>query len=147
MRLVVREVSAIDTKPLRRDILRAGSPAAVFPDDHHAVHLGVYDGLALVGCGNVRPDPAPWEPAVTGWRIRGMATATSHRGQGVGTLVLEGLLAHCRSTSPVPGDVVVWCNARTPAQRFYEKAGFVTRGEPWVDPEIGPHVVMWTTVP
>jgi hypothetical protein len=25
---------------------------------------------------------------------------------------------------------------------FYERAGFVTRGEGWVDPIIGPHVAM-----
>jgi len=144
--LVLREVNAHDTAPLRRDVLRAGSPVAVFPDDHDAFHLGVYDGHVLVGSGNVRLDPAPWEPDVPAWRIRGMATATSHRGQGVGTLVLDGLLTHCRTTSAAPGEVVLWCNARTPARPFYERAGFVTRGEPWVDSAIGPHVVMWRSV-
>lgn len=146
MNLTAREVSGADTVPLRRDILRAGSPLAVFPGDHDAFHLGVYDGLALVGCGNIRLDPAPWAPDVPAWRIRGMATATSHRGQGVGTLVLEGLLARCRSAPPLPGEVVLWCNARTPAQPFYERAGFLTRGQSWVDPEIGPHIVMWRSV-
>jgi hypothetical protein len=38
---------------------------------------------------------------------------------------------------------LLWCNARTPARRCYERAGLQTRGEPWDDPEIGPHVAMW----
>jgi hypothetical protein len=36
------------------------------------------------------------------------------------------------------GGTVVWCS-RTPARRFYERAGFAAHGEEWVDPEIGPH--------
>jgi len=35
---------------------------------------------------------------------------------------------------------------RLVGERRYERAGFVTRGEPWDDPEIGPHVAMWRTV-
>jgi ribosomal protein S18 acetylase RimI-like enzyme len=68
-----------------------------------------------------------------------MATADDQRSRGVGRLVLDGLLAHCRSH----GGGVFWCNARTPAQAFYERAGLQVIGEPWVDPEIGPHCRMW----
>ena len=67
-----------------------------------------------------------------------MATDPAHRGRGAGALVLEALVAHAASAGGV-----LWCNARTPAVPFYEHAGLVTRGPEWLDPEIGPHVVMW----
>lgn len=138
--MIVREVTAADTADLRRAVLRGGRPVALPGDDQPAFHLGVYEESALLGTGNVRTEPAPWDPTRPGWRLRGMATADGQRGRGVGRLVLEGLMEHCRRH----GGGVFWCNARTPAQRFYERAGLQVIGEPWVDPEIGPHVRMWT---
>ncbi len=44
------------------------------------------------------------------------------------------------------GGGLLWCNARLPAVTLYTRAGFVEVGEPWTDPVIGPHVVMWRTV-
>jgi hypothetical protein len=34
----------------------------------------------------------------------------------------------------------VWLNGRTPAKRFYERHGFLARGDVFDVPEIGPHV-------
>jgi GNAT superfamily N-acetyltransferase len=137
--VLVRHVTADETAELRRSVLRAGRPGELPGDDSPAFHLGVYEQELLVGTGNVRNEPAPWEPDQPAWRLRGMATREEYRGRGVGALVLDGLLAHCRAE----GGGIVWCNARTPAQALYERAGFQVRGEPWVDPEIGPHVQMW----
>jgi predicted GNAT family N-acyltransferase len=136
---VLRQVQPSDTAALRRDVLRGGRPVALpGDDDPTAFHLGVYDGVELVGTGNVRREPAPWAPGVPAWRLRGMATAEGRRGQRIGSQVLQGLMEHCRAD----GGGELWCNARTPARAFYERAGFVVVGEPWVDPEIGPHVQM-----
>lgn len=135
----VRVVTAADTADLRREVLRGGRPVPLpGDDDPTAVHVGAYDDDRLVGTGNVRPEPAPWAPGVPAWRLRGMATAADRRGSGVGAAVLAALVEHCRAE----GGGQLWCNARTPARRFYERAGFVTVGEPWVDPDIGPHVRM-----
>ena len=140
--MIVRPVSPADTVDLRRAVLRAGRPVALPGDAELAFHLGAYDGATLIGTGNIRPEPAPWAPDEPGWRVRGMATDPSYRSRGVGALVLSGLIDHCRGR----GGGIVWFNARTPAQVFYERAGFVVRGEPWEDPEIGPHIVMWTEI-
>jgi GNAT superfamily N-acetyltransferase len=137
--VIVRRVTAAETAALRREVLRSGRPGVLPGDDQPAFHVGGYDGDELVGTGNVRREPAPWAPDEPAWRLRGMATAPARRGQGVGRLVLDALVAHCQGQ----GGGVLWCNARTPAQRFYERAGLQTRGERWEDPEIGPHVVMW----
>ena len=115
-------------------------------DEEPALHLGAYDGATLVGTGNVRREalapPHPWPADGPAWRLRGMATLPPYRSRGVGALVLGGLLEHCRSD----GGGIVWCNARIPAQVFYERAGLAAFGEPWEDPEIGPHLRMWTAL-
>lgn len=135
----LRVVTAAETADLRREVLRGGRPVALPGDgDPTAVHVGAYDGDRLVGTGNVRREPAPWAPEDDAWRLRGMATAPDRRSAGVGAAVLDALVRHCREQ----GGGQLWCNARTPAQRFYERAGFVVVGEPWDDPEIGPHVRM-----
>ena len=56
----------------------------------------------------------------------------------VSTMFLAAVVAHVAGR----GGGLLWANARIPAQRFYEREGWVTRGEPWDDPVIGPHVVM-----
>ena len=134
----LREVTPEESADLRRQVLRGGRPVALPGDESPAYHLGVFVDGVLVATGNVRREAPPWDAAVDGWRVRGMATDPEHRGQGHGRRVLDGLVDHVVTQ----GGGVVWFNARTPAQRFYERAGFVTTGEPWEDAEIGPHVAM-----
>ena len=67
-----------------------------------------------------------------------MATAPGARGKGAGTAVLDALLAHATAE----GAQRIWCNARTPARRFYERAGFRVISEEFDLPMIGSHVVM-----
>jgi predicted GNAT family N-acyltransferase len=71
-----------------------------------------------------------------------MATAEDRRSTGIGAALLDAALAHVVAE----GGTLVWCHARTPAGRFYERAGFAAHGDEWVDPEIGPHVAMWLEV-
>jgi predicted GNAT family N-acyltransferase len=71
-----------------------------------------------------------------------MATSEELRGLGIGTRVLDAVVAHVAAH----GGGLLWCNARIPACLFYERAGFVRRGEPWTDPDLGPHVAMWRQV-
>lgn len=76
------------------------------------------------------------------WRLQGMATRPDARNQGIGAGVLAAAIDHVASRS----EALVWCNARIPAIGFYRRAGFTTCGEEWVDPVIGPHIVMWRRV-
>jgi len=143
--LVVLRVAPVETYGLRGSVLRPGAPP-------ERVHLDADDrpdtaafaardaAGTVVGTAIVYPEPCSWAPDVPGaWRLRGMATAKGRRSAGVGGRVLAAVLGHVSSE----GGALVWCNARVPARRFYERAGFVTHGDEWVDPEIGPHVAMW----
>jgi GNAT superfamily N-acetyltransferase len=126
-------------------VLRPGAPLdrVHLPIDGHpdtaALAALAPDGT-VVGTAVLFPEPCPWRPDDAGaWRLRGMATAPELRSTGVGGAVLDAAVAHAASA----GGALVWCHARVPARRFYERAGFRVHGDEWVDPEIGPHVAMW----
>jgi ribosomal protein S18 acetylase RimI-like enzyme len=132
---VVRAVSLERTRPLRQAVLRpheaVADQASSEPDDAFAV--GAFDGDELLAVGLIAPDGEPG-----GWRIRGMATAPAARGKGAGSAVLDALLGHAAAA----GARRIWCNARTAARGFYERAGFRVVSEEFELPMIGPHVVM-----
>ncbi|HET6953833.1 MAG TPA: GNAT family N-acetyltransferase [Acidimicrobiales bacterium] len=145
----VDRVPVADTYRLRQQVLRPGSPPssvhmAVDGDPATAAFAARTAAGEVVGTAVVMPEPCPWLPDRPGtWRLRGMATAEGHRGGGIGARVLRAVLDHVAAA----GGTLVWCNARVPARRFYERAGFTAHGEEWTDPHIGPHVAMWRPVP
>lgn len=134
----------------------------MYPGDDHplATHAAVVasgpapsDGVIAVG--SLLPeDPPAWlaeeargslgalEARPRWWRIRGMATAGAHRGQGLGAGVLGTLLERIAEQ----GGGAVWCNARVRAVPFYLRAGFHPAGAVFVLPDIGPHQAMWRAV-
>jgi GNAT superfamily N-acetyltransferase len=139
----VERVGAAETLALRQRVLRPHEtieqlslPGDDDPDTGNFVAL---DGDEVVGTASVRREAPPWAPDLeSSWRLRGMATAESRRSQGVGTAVLDAVVEHVHSH----GGGHLWCNARTPAVAFYRRSGFLTRGESWDEPMIGPHIAM-----
>jgi len=133
--LLVREVPIAQTRGLRQAILRPHDSeetvASHEPDDAFA--LGAFQGEELIAVGFIAAGGTPGS-----WRIRGMATVARARGEGAGGAVLAGLIEHARAASATR----VWCNARTPARSFYERAGFRIVSEQFEIPGIGPHFVM-----
>lgn len=126
------------TRALRREVLRphqqlqelaATEAAEVFA-------VGVREADELVAVGLIAPDRDSGRTRA--WRVRGMCTAPGFRGHGAGAAALQALLAHAAAH----GAHVVWCNARTPARGFYERAGFRQTSGVFELPPIGPHVVM-----
>ena len=135
------------TAALRQRVLRPHQSVAEVAsamDAPDAVAVAVLDGDDVVCCVLAVPEACP-VPVGDGeqWRLRGMASDPGVRGRGLGAAVLDRMLAEIASR----GGALVWCNARTPARRLYERAGFSVVGDPWEDPQIGPHVRMWRTLP
>jgi GNAT superfamily N-acetyltransferase len=135
---LVRAVPLAQTRELRRDVLRPHETleqiAEHEPDSAFAV--GAFDDEELISVGFVAPDGE-----AGAWRVRGMATTPHARGKGAGTLVLDALLRHATTH----GARRIWCNARTPARSFYERAGLRVVSEPFEVSGIGPHFVMELT--
>ncbi len=100
--------------------------------------------------GTVRVAPAPPPTVLSGvapsgapcWQLRGMATRADSRSSGIGGRVLGAALAHVAAE----GGGLLWCNARDGATAFYRREGFVEIGEPFDEPQIGRHFVMWRMV-
>lgn len=150
----VEFVPAWTTWPLRQEVLRPGRAVrdCIYPgeDDRRARHGAALQraggpgaDFIVLAVGALMPEPPPWRPDDDdGWRLRGMATRSDVRGQGLGGGVLGLLVAHVADQ----GGGLLWCNARIPALSLYERAGFVARGEVFELPEIGPHRVMWRIV-
>jgi ribosomal protein S18 acetylase RimI-like enzyme len=133
--VLVREVSLVETRPLRQAVLRPHETleTVAASESASAFAVGAFDRKALIAVGLVAPDGEPGA-----WRVRGMATAPHARGNGAGTAVLDALLRHATAR----GALRVWCNARVPARSLYERAGFHVTSEEFELPEIGPHLVM-----
>lgn len=133
----VRSIPGSQTRGLRHALLRPEQPPEdlAYPGDDAArtLHVGAFTDETLVGIASVFPDAGRDEPDA--WRLRGMATTPSARGQGFGSALVRACLGHVARL----GGTHVWCNARTPAVGFYRSHGFVVRSDVFDLPGIGPH--------
>ena len=140
----VVELTAEQTHPLRLAVLRHDTPTAEvsFPEDRWpgARHLGVIDHGVLVGVSTWVPRPLAAEPETDAVQLRGMATARSYQGRGVGAALVVAGCDHALST----GTELVWANARDAALDFYTRRGFVVAGQGFVDSttQLPHHVVV-----
>jgi predicted GNAT family N-acyltransferase len=89
------------------------------------------DAGRAIGCGRLLPDG----------HIGRVAVRAQWRGQGVGSALLERLIALSRER----GDSKVMLNAQTHAMPFYARYGFAPVGEPFDEAGI-PHQAMEATL-
>lgn len=90
--------------------------------DESATHLIVYDA-ENTPCGTAR-----WRQSDKGIKLERFAVLRSHRGQGVGRLLLETILWDIEE-DPNVSQQQVYLHAQTPAVSFYEKFGFDQVGD------------------
>ena len=139
-KLIVIPVKAV--YGLRHSVLRPNGTIedCKFPGDidDTTVQFGAYRDEELVGIASLYCERLPEEDDQVGWRIRGMATELSVRGQGFGQLLVE----NCIATAKENGADVLWCNARSSAVGFYQKLVFESIGDEFEIPTIGPHYLM-----
>ncbi|HWO57747.1 MAG TPA: GNAT family N-acetyltransferase [bacterium] len=137
----VRIVPAQVIYPLRHKVLRPGRPFAdciwAQDDEPTTAHFAAFRHGEVVGVASMAICPRADDPPNT-WRLRGMATDPARQGQGIGALVLSACIEHVRAKD----GALIWCNARTRAVPFYRKHGFVTVGDEFEIPGVGPHYVM-----
>jgi enamine deaminase RidA (YjgF/YER057c/UK114 family) len=119
-----RAIAAEETRELRHAVLHPGrdGDALLCASDRDiaALHIGAFDGVAVIGVGSVWPEALPDSQYPAAWRIAGMAVDPAWRGVGVGGEILGRLLTHASAH----GGNLAWCNSRPAAVRLYRRYGF-----------------------
>jgi predicted GNAT family N-acyltransferase len=125
-------VAMAHARPIRYEVfvIEQGVPVELEWDDRDPVsdHAVAYDARGdAVGTGRLLPDG----------HIGRMAVLPAARGRGVGSALLEALLARAIARNMN----VAMLNAQTHAAPFYARHGFVAYGEQFMEAGI-PHVAM-----
>lgn len=123
---------AADASAVRYEVFvqEQGVPRALEMDDKdvHCLHAVAYDAAGVpVGTGRLLPDG----------HIGRMAVRQPGRGTGIGSALLQGLMAQARER----GHDHVALSAQTHAAPFYTRHGFVMSGEQFMEAGIA-HVHM-----
>ena len=135
----IKEIKAIDTLPLRQEILRPKSE--VFEcffegdDDNTTAHFGVVQSDTIVGIVSVYNRSNLMISGDHGFQLRAMATASNVRGKGIGLM----LLAAAENYAEQHSSNYIWANARTAAIGFYKKAGYTIESQEFEIKGVGPH--------
>ncbi|MDN5351367.1 MAG: hypothetical protein PWQ12_283 [Clostridiales bacterium] len=143
MPFIAKYIEAEMTYPLRQQILRVNQPPETcrYETDsgEGAFHVGVFDQETLICIVSFLKEAHPGLPLKQQYHLRGMATLESYRHCGAGRMAVS----FAESEIKTRGTDLLWCNARLSAQNYYEKLGFVTFGDVFDYPTIGPHIVMY----
>ncbi len=141
---LVAEVPTNEVLVLRMSVLRDGTPSQdpryAEDDTDGSAHLGIRDSGVLIACSTWLPRPWPLDVDVPATQLRGMAVAKHLQSKGLGRILL--LAGIDRAVSM--GSTYVWARARDNALYFYEKNGFATIGDQFIDEAtgLGHHLVM-----
>lgn len=141
---LVAEVPTAEVLVLRMAVLRDGTPSQdpryAEDDTDGSVHLGIRDSGVLIACSTWLPRPWPLDVDAPATQLRGMAVAKHLQSKGLGRILLQAGIDRAAST----GSTYVWARARDNALYFYEKNGFATIGDQFIDEAtgLGHHLVM-----
>lgn len=134
------------TVPLRSAVLRPDQPVenSVYPldEDDNAFHLGAVKNGELVGVASLFKEDATRADLPDAWRLRGVVTLESVRGEGHGKQLVQMFMDYVAHK----GGGHLWFNARPDAQGFYENLGFQVEGEPYELGDDGLRVFMWQKI-
>lgn len=130
----IRFVSAVDVRPLRREVLRVGMPDATVDfegdDDPGTFHLAIVDSAGeIVAVSTWMNRPCADDPHRPSMQLRGMATRRGLQHTGLGGLLLESGFRHARAN----GTNLIWANARDEAMPFYLRHGFEIIGDGFIE--------------
>ncbi len=147
MTYVVTSVGLTDIMQLRVAVLRKGTPATDcnYPEDAYpdVVHFGIIrDGIAIATSSWFMKE-CPEKLGITAMQLKGMAVADELQGAGLGALLIDAGTALAKER----GATIAWARARDSAMGFYERFGFTSTGEGFVDgPTAMPHHIVVRTL-
>ncbi|MCW8330984.1 GNAT family N-acetyltransferase [Photobacterium sp. SDRW27] len=116
----IERIAAEQTLPVRHRVLWPEQPIDFcrVPEDDIGCHYGVFTDNQLVCVASVFIDG-------TTARLRKFATLPEYQGQGIGTRMIEQILADLKSN----GINTFWCDARESATGFYRQFAMSPQGE------------------
>ena len=104
-------------------------------------HLGIFIDQRLVCNGTfIQQDHAKFANAQFPYRLRGMASDSISQRKGLGTSLIKFAIEILKQKKCD----LLWFNARTSAEIFYQKLGFQKFDEIFEIPTIGAHKVMYS---
>ncbi len=141
--ILIKEINANQTYPIRLAVLRPTKTLAdcVFThdDDESTFHLGAFLENDLACIGSLYQQKHTLFKESNQWQLRGMATLPQYVGKGLGSTLLKNTVEILLKKDTN----LLWCNARSSAVAFYQKAGFSIVGEEFLIADVGPHYVMY----
>lgn len=137
-------ISAEQTLDLRSRVLRPGQSIENCKysedNDQTTFHFGAVENNQIICNGTfIQQGHTLFTTAQRPFRLRGMATDPLYQRQGLGRLVIEEALLELKNRQAD----LLWFNARTSAEIFYQKLGFLTIEDIFEIPTVGPHKVMY----
>ncbi len=141
---LVEQVPTAEVLVFLMAVLRDGTPSQdpryAEDDTEGSVHLGIRESGVLIACSTWLPRPWPLDVDVPGTQLRGMAVAKHLQSKGLGRILLQAGIDRAVSM----GSTYVWARARDNALYFYERNGFATVGDQFIDEATGldHHLVM-----
>jgi GNAT superfamily N-acetyltransferase len=144
---VVSQVTLADIMQLRVAVLRKGTPATdcnypedVYPD---VVHFGIIHEGTTIATSSWFMKECPEQPGALAMQLKGMAVADHLQGEGIGALLIDAGLTLANER----GATIAWARARDSALGFYERLGFVSTGDGFIDgPTAMPHHIVVRTL-
>ena len=143
----VEEVPTDEVLVLRMAVLRDGTPSQdpryADDDTEGSVNLGIRESGILVACSTWLPRPWPLDIDASATQLRGMAVAKHLQSKGLGNILLQAGITRAKAHE----STYVWARARDRALYFYERNGFETIGDQFIDEASGlaHHLVMLKT--
>jgi GNAT superfamily N-acetyltransferase len=138
----VKKIRAEETYHLRQSILRPmqSMNEMNYEGDHDpgTIHLGAFVEDELIGIVSLFNHPMPESTDKNQWRFRNMAVKKEYQNNGIGKILFK----YCIDEAKAAGAATLWCNARTPVEKFYEKNGMERVSDEFIIEPIGPHVIM-----
>lgn len=140
----IKQLETKDIQKLRYDVLwphKASKDECVIDADSFegTFHIGAIKNDEVVGTSTFIMDINDKFNNNTQYRLRAMATSTKVRGEGAGKQIIEFAIEKLKQKNIE----LLWCDARLEATGFYEKLGFITLGDIYNVPHIGPHKLMF----
>ena len=147
MTYTVSKVALADIMQLRVAVLRKGTPATDcnYPEDNYpdVVHFAIIHEGSAIATSSWFMKECPEKPGITAMQLKGMAVSDELQGAGLGALLIDAGLTLANER----GAAIAWARARDSAMGFYERLGFASTGDGFVDgPTAMPHHIVVRTL-